>query len=209
MDEQDHGIIVRVRPLTESSLIVHWITQKRGRVAVVAKGARKPKSSFQGRLDLYCEGSFSYVRSRRSSLHTLREVAISQHHTKAAANLLGLRILAYSTQLIEWTVEEDTPAGELFTSFDRLVKSLETGRHGLIPLLAFEADLLEMLGALGEEPSVERVRAAGLAEALPIEDLRRAASKLGFWLSTELGKTPPARMGLLKDLRPPGTEPKP
>ena len=74
MDEKANGIILRVRPLTDSSLIVHWLTQEHGRLSTVAKGARRPKSALRGKLDLLFEADFSFRRSRRSDLHTLREV---------------------------------------------------------------------------------------------------------------------------------------
>ena len=50
--ESSHGIILRTRPLTETSLIVHWLTPELGRLATVAKGARRPKSPFAGKLDM-------------------------------------------------------------------------------------------------------------------------------------------------------------
>ena len=37
MDERSIGVILRVRPLTETSLIVHWLTPDLGRVATVAR----------------------------------------------------------------------------------------------------------------------------------------------------------------------------
>ena len=46
------GLILRTRRLTETSLIVHWLTAEEGRVATVAKGALRPKSPFRGKLDL-------------------------------------------------------------------------------------------------------------------------------------------------------------
>ena len=60
MDERGHGVVMRVRPLTETSLVVHWMTLEHGRLATVAKGARRPKSAFAGRLDLFMEGEFSF-----------------------------------------------------------------------------------------------------------------------------------------------------
>ena len=51
MDERTTGIILRVFPLTETSVVVHWFTSDKGRIATVAKGARRPKSNFQGKLE--------------------------------------------------------------------------------------------------------------------------------------------------------------
>ena len=65
MTESATGIILRTRPLTETSLIVHWLTPNFGRIATVAKGARRPKSPFAGKLDLFYVADFSFSRSRQ------------------------------------------------------------------------------------------------------------------------------------------------
>ena len=84
MIESTHGIILRTRPLTETSLIVHWLTAESGRVATVAKGARRPKSPFAGKLDLFYVADFSFSRSRSSQLHTLREVKLHVRTPRSA-----------------------------------------------------------------------------------------------------------------------------
>lgn len=76
--ERAHGIILRTRPLTETSLIVNWLTPDLGRLSTVAKGARRTKSPFRGKLDLFYEADFSFQRSRRSELHALREIVLRE-----------------------------------------------------------------------------------------------------------------------------------
>ena len=56
------GIILQTRPLTETSLIVEWLTPEFGRIATVAKGARRTKSPFHGKLDLFYEAAFSFSK---------------------------------------------------------------------------------------------------------------------------------------------------
>src|SRR5207302_4043038 len=80
MIESATGLILRTRPLTETSLIIHWLTPDLGRIATVAKGARRPKSPFRGKLDLFYLADFSFSRSRRSELHNLREVNLRELH---------------------------------------------------------------------------------------------------------------------------------
>jgi DNA repair protein RecO (recombination protein O) len=53
MIETATGLIFRTRSLTETSLIVQWLTPHLGRLATVAKGARRVKSPFHGKLDLF------------------------------------------------------------------------------------------------------------------------------------------------------------
>src|SRR5258707_904583 len=78
MIESTSGLILRTRPLTETSLIVSWLTQDFGRIATVARGARRPKSPFAGKLDLFYLADLSFQRSRRSDLHTLREASLRE-----------------------------------------------------------------------------------------------------------------------------------
>jgi len=61
--ERSRGVVLRIRPLTETSLIVHWLTADCGRLATVAKGARRAKSPFRGKLDLFYEAELSFQRA--------------------------------------------------------------------------------------------------------------------------------------------------
>src|ERR1044071_9029692 len=109
MTESAHGIILRTRPLTETSLIIHWLTPQFGRISTVAKGARRPKSPFVGKLDLFYEADFSFARSRKSDLHVLREVNLRETNKFLRDDILKLRRAAYACGLIEQTTETETP----------------------------------------------------------------------------------------------------
>src|SRR5678816_1504902 len=114
MDERTSGIILRTRPLTETSLIVQWITPDLGRVATVAKGARRPKSSFRGKLDLFYEAEFSFARSRKSELHNLHEVVLRDTHAVLRENMGWIQQASYFTAIIEQTTEKETPLPKVF-----------------------------------------------------------------------------------------------
>ena len=76
----DHGIILRVRPYRDTSVIVHWLAAESGRIATSARAARGPKSPFLGKLDLCVEADFSLRRSPRGDVHTLGEVVPTDFH---------------------------------------------------------------------------------------------------------------------------------
>jgi len=80
MIETATGLVLRTRRLTETSLIVHWLTPGLGRLATVAKGALRPKSPFAASSICFYRADFSFSRSRRSELHTLREVSLRETH---------------------------------------------------------------------------------------------------------------------------------
>lgn len=148
MDEKAHGLILRIRPLTETSLIVHWLTPEAGRIATVAKGARRPKSPFRGKLDLFHLADFSFVRSRRSELHLLREVSLRDTHRALRENLQLLRQASYCARLIEQSTETDTPLPGIFQLMTDWL-AFACGHLGSpIPVLAFEVKFLAETGLL-------------------------------------------------------------
>src|SRR5215469_6156934 len=119
MTESTHGIILRTRPLTETSLIVHWLTPDLGRLATVAKGARRPKSPFAGKLDLFYAADFSFSRSRRSELHTLREISLRRTNGALREDIIKLRQAAYGAAFIVQTTEPETPLPGVFDLFQK------------------------------------------------------------------------------------------
>jgi DNA repair protein RecO (recombination protein O) len=169
--ENATGLILRTRPLTETSLIVRWLTPTLGRLATVAKGARRPASPFRGKLDLFYLADFSFSRSRRSELHTLREVALLDTHRALRQELGWLQQASYCAQLIEQTTETETPLPEVFELLRGLLDAL--GRQAPQPrtVLAFE---LKLLGLLGLAPDLAQTRlspgARAVVKALTEED---------------------------------------
>ena len=151
MDERTSGIILRIRPLTETSLIVQWLTPDLGRVATVAKGARRPKSPFRGKLDLFYEAEFSFARSRKSELHNLREVMLGDTHSKLRENLGWLQQASYFTALVEQTTETETPLPKVHQLVREALAQLCAAAPTPRTVLAFELKLLEELG-LGPDP---------------------------------------------------------
>src|SRR6185436_17167761 len=109
MEEKTSGLILRTRPLTETSLIVRWLTAELGRIATVAKGARRPKSPFRGKLDLFYFADFTFSRSRRSELHTLREMNLLETNPLLRRDLRYVQQASYCTALVEQATEVETP----------------------------------------------------------------------------------------------------
>src|SRR5262245_7637646 len=148
MDERATGIIVRTRPLTETSLIIHWLTAESGRIATVAKGARRAGSPFSGKLDLFYEASFTFARSRRSELHSLREIAVLDMHSELRRNLGWVQQAAYAIKLIEQVTETEAPVAELFSLLREFVSHLPRQPPQPRSIYALELKLLRGQGLL-------------------------------------------------------------
>lgn len=156
------AILTRLTKLTETSLIVHWFTQDAGLVKTVARGARRPKSPFAGKLDLFFAGEISVAKSRSGSLDTLREVAIGDFRDGLRKSWPATLAAGYFCQLAEAVVEPWHPEPEIFDLLGRALGHLEGTPPSLRALRFFEAELARHLGISGHARQAE----AALREAL-------------------------------------------
>jgi DNA repair protein RecO len=205
MDERATGIVLRTHPLTESSLIVHWLTAELGRLGTIAKGARRPKSAFAGKIDLFYTAEFMFARSRRSDLHILREVRLQTTRDVLRRDLTCLHQAAYCSRLIEQTTETETPLVEIHTLFTTFLDALplDTPRPWMI--FGFEAKLLRELGLAPQEgklaSAVQRlidldwgqIQQLSFAET----EIRELRQFLHGYLIYHLGKVPANRAAAL------------
>jgi len=146
MIETAAGLVLRTRPLTETSLIIHWLTPALGRLATVAKGARRANSPFRGKLDLFYLADLSFSRSRRSELHTLREVSLRQTHSGLREDLALLQQACYCAALVEQATEMETPLAGVFELMIGLIGQLLAQPPQATTIFAFELKLLTNLG---------------------------------------------------------------
>jgi DNA repair protein RecO (recombination protein O) len=171
MIESAHGLILRTRPLTETSLIVNWLTPDLGRISTVAKGARRTKSNFAGKLDLFYAADFSFTRSRSSELHNLREVKLQETHGAIREDLLKLQQAAYAANFIVQATETEAPLPEIFELFQVFIQRLCVQPMKARDIFSYELKLLHELG---------------LAPDWQDADLTAGAKKIvQLWLSTE------------------------
>lgn len=146
MEERATGIVLRTHPLTETSLIVHWLTREAGHLATVAKGARRPQSPFRGKLDLFFLADLSFARSRRSDLHPLREVAVRETHPGLRRDYHLLAQAVYAAALLEKFIERETPVPELFDLLESFLRALPQSPPSPRTVAAWELKLLAALG---------------------------------------------------------------
>ena len=155
MDETSRGIVLRVWPLSDTSLIVHWITSAHGRLTTVAKGAKRPKSPHRGKLDLLFEADFTYRKSHRSNLHTLREVSVNSTHSRVSSDIYSLSLLAYGTHFLEKATETEYPMPGVYVIFSTLIKHLSNTPPEKTLVYALE---IKILNELGLAPSADEGR---------------------------------------------------
>lgn len=149
------AIAIRLTKLTDTSLIVHWFTEENGLVKTVAKGARRPKSPFAGKLDLFFGGEIHFQSAKKGELHALRDVAISDWREGLRKNYTTTLLAGYCCQLLELAVEPEHAEPELHDLLQRALNHLDAETPTIRALLHFESELSRILGVSHRNQSAE------------------------------------------------------
>lgn len=160
--ERSDGILIRLTKLTDTSLIVHWFTADAGLIKTVAKGARRPKSPFAGKLDLFFSSEVHWSPARRGELHALREAEPRDCRQRIRRDYPSMLLASYFCRLLETAVEREHPEPDLHDLLRRALDHIDDAGASSRALHHFEAELARLLG-LGNEA---RHAAPALREAL-------------------------------------------
>ncbi len=177
--ESSAAILLRRRKFSDTSLIVSWCTESLGCIQTVAKGARRAKSQFAGKLDLFFETEIQIARSRRSTLHTLTEVILKNPFGGIRQNYSRTQTAAYFVELIEICTERDHHEPELFDLLRRAFGYLDGNDPTLRAVSHFETELARIAG---------------------VHDVKKLKSDPAFALGNLFGRLPLSRTPLLKTL---------
>lgn len=129
-------------PFRETSLIVELFTREFGRIAVVAKGARRPRSALRGVLLAFQPLVVSW--SGKGELYTLTRA----EWEGAYQPLAGLALICgfYLNELLLKLLARHDAHEALFEVYARTLPALASQRDPAGVLRAFETDLLRELG---------------------------------------------------------------
>ena len=93
------AVLLRSFPYGESSRVLRFFTDRHGLVGVMAKGARRPRSSAGG-LDLFAEGSLSFYHKDTRDLQTLKEFGASKDRRGLGADPRRLAAASVVAELV-------------------------------------------------------------------------------------------------------------
>jgi DNA repair protein RecO (recombination protein O) len=173
------AILLRKRKFSDTSLIVSWCTESLGCIQTMAKGARRIKTPFAGKLDLFFDTEITIAPSRKSTLHTLTEVVIRNPFAGIRQNYLRTQAAAYFVELIEICTERDHHEPELFALLRRAFGYLDNNDPSLRAISHFETELSRIAG---------------------VHDSKKLNADPAFALGNLFGRLPPSRTPLLKTL---------
>lgn len=162
--DQEPGYLLHSYPYKETSLIVEAFTRRFGRVGLLARGARRPRSAMRGLLLAFHPLRLSWSGSAELGTLTSAEWAGGQ------ATLAGIALMCgfYLNELLLRLMPREDPHERLFDVYGASLARLAAGEDRAAVLRGFERRLL---GELGYAPLLDRDAASGA----PIEAGRRYA----------------------------------
>ena len=140
------AITIRLTDYSETSQVAALYTREFGCLGALAKGAKRPRNNFEGRLDLLCHSQIVFARKKRTTLHTLTECKLLDRFMGLRADVSRLYAALYAAELVrEMTpLEESQPP--VFDLLLDTLRSLSDGEDVDPRLLLFEARMLALAG---------------------------------------------------------------
>jgi len=165
------GFVLHSYPYKETSLIVDMFTRDFGRIAVVAKGAKRPLSKLRGVLQTFQPLSVSF--SGKSELRTLidAEWVGGMLPLEKTALLCGF----YLNELLVKLLARDDAHPALFNHYVATLNELAHGEPAQIALRKFERALLKETGVAADLTRCTTTRARVEAEGRYVVDPERGA----------------------------------
>ena len=140
--ELEAAFLLHARPYRETSQILDILSQNHGRIGLVAKGSRRPKSRWKNALRPFqlCQMSWS----GRGDLYTLR--AAEAFGPPAQVTGMSLMAAYYMNELLITLMHRSDPHPNLFTHYGGALASLANDGDTELILRRFEVALLAEIG---------------------------------------------------------------
>ena len=119
------AIVLRRVNYGEADRIVTLLTPSDGKLALVARGVRRPKSKMAGGIELLSISSVTYAGGRSGGLGTLVSARLEQHFGNIVKDLARVQ-LGYELLQTTDKITEDQPEPEYFTLLATGLAALNT-----------------------------------------------------------------------------------
>ena len=153
---KDQAICIRATDYSETSQVVTFFTKANGKVRTIAKGSKRPKSSFDGPIEVFSHGRIVFSDSTTDKLATLTEFEPAGRgggFRRLSGDLFVWHCCLFAAELVDSLADDYDPHPELFDRFVQFLRDVEDQqergdkqRSILALLILFQLALLKEVG---------------------------------------------------------------
>jgi DNA repair protein RecO (recombination protein O) len=117
---KDLAVCIRAVDYSETSQIVTFFTKATGKISAIAKGSKRPKSAFDGPIEILSHGKIVFSDTKKETLATLTEFEAASGAAGFVGlhkNLFALNCCLFAAELLNSLTHDYDPHAELFDGF--------------------------------------------------------------------------------------------
>jgi DNA repair protein RecO (recombination protein O) len=140
----DQGIVLRSYPFGDADRVVVLLSPNQGKIRTVAKGVRKTKSRFGGRLEPFTHVDLVLYEGR--NLDTITQVAMLEPFPRLRGDLDAVVAAGTMVEAADAVAQEGESSIRLFLLLHRGLRALEQGQRSPDLITSFLLKLAEVVG---------------------------------------------------------------
>ncbi|WP_157796474.1 DNA repair protein RecO [Bacillus sp. FJAT-45037] len=156
MMQKVEAVVIRTTDYGESNKIVTLYTRENGKVGVMARGAKKPKSRLAAVSQLFIHGLFLFQRS--GGLGTLNQAEMISSFKEIRSDLFLAAYATYMVEMVDKLTDEKEPNEPLFNLLQQTLMYLDEGIDPDVLLRIFE---MKMMAVAGISPELDQCASCG------------------------------------------------
>ena len=154
----DQGIVLRSFPFGEADRVVVILSPNHGKLRTVAKGIRKTKSRFGGRLEPFTHVDLVLYEGR--NLDTITQVSVIETFSRLRDDLDRVMAAGTMVEAVDAVASEGEPSLRLFLLLQRGLRALDEREMSRDLVTAF---LLKLAEVIGLAPALDSCASCGRA----------------------------------------------
>jgi DNA repair protein RecO (recombination protein O) len=139
------GIVIRATDYGETNRIVTLLTPEHGKMAVMARGAKKPQSRLRAVTQLFVCGTFSLFRGR-SGMGILRQGELVTGFRTIQEDLAKTAYATYACELVDRLLDDGISSPAIYTLLHYYLAYLAEGKDPDILTSLLETRMCETAG---------------------------------------------------------------
>jgi len=139
----EHCFLLHARSFGDTSIIADVFTESSGKISIMAKGAKNPRSKFFGHLLPF--SALRIIVTGKSEMKTLTQID-SNFVTQSVKGPHDLYTYLYVNELMMRLLPKGLPNQELYDLYQKFVELARADAISDLDLRVFELNLLDVLG---------------------------------------------------------------